>query len=330
MASGSFFSRFCEESFTTWAWFDSMHGGSEQLRNGFKAFVSRRGWMLPTRSGTIDMDGRTALMGVLNVTPDSFADGGRYLDTDKAIAHGLELVADGADIIDVGGESSRPGAAPVSAHEEMDRVLPVIQALRRAVSIPISIDTYKAQVARAALDEGSDVINDISALRFDPEMVSLVVAEKAPVVLMHMQGSPRTMQMSPHYENVVEVVKTFLLDRVRYAVEAGAEPARILVDPGIGFGKSLEHNLALLRDLPALASLGHPLLVGPSRKTFIGKVLGVGPEDRLEGTLAAMAAAVLGGANMIRVHDVKEARRAVQIADALRFGVEEAEGTESG
>jgi dihydropteroate synthase len=303
-----------------------MHGGLEELANGFNAFVSRRGWMLPTRSGEVDMKRRTALMGVLNVTPDSFSDGGNYLDADKAIAHGLELVAHGADIVDIGGESSRPGAAPVSAREEMERVLPVLRALRRAVSIPISIDTYKAQVARAALDEGADIVNDISALRSDPGMVSLVVAEKAPVVLMHMQGSPRTMQVSPHYENVVEEVKTFLLDRVRYAVEAGAEPARILIDPGFGFGKSLGHNLGLLRDLPALASLGHPLLVGPSRKTFIGKVLGVGPEDRLEGTLAAVAAAVLGGANMIRVHDVKEARRAVQIADALRFGVAEAKG----
>jgi dihydropteroate synthase len=303
-----------------------MHGGLEELANGFNAFVSRRGWMLPTRSGEVDMKRRTALMGVLNVTPDSFSDGGNYLDADKAIAHGLELVAHGADIVDIGGESSRPGAAPVSAREEMERVLPVLRALRRAVSIPISIDTYKAQVARAALDEGADIVNDISALRSDPGMVSLVVAEKAPVVLMHMQGSPRTMQVSPHYENVVEEVKTFLLERVRYAVEAGGEPARILIDPGIGFGKSLGHNLALLRDLPALASLGHPLLVGPSRKTFIGKVLGVGPEDRLEGTLAAVAAAVLGGANMIRVHDVKEARRAVQIADALRFGVAEAKG----
>lgn len=297
---------------------------------GFNAFVSVQSWVLPTRSGKINMERRTALMGVLNVTPDSFADGGRYWDAGKAVAHGLALAADGADIIDIGGESSRPGAASVSAQEEMDRVLPVIRALRRSVSIPISIDTYKAPVARAALDEGVDVINDISALRFDPEMVSLVVAEKAPVVLMHMQGTPRTMQASPHYENVVEEVKTFLLDRVRYAVEAGAEPARIFIDPGIGFGKRLEHNLALLRDLPALASLGYPLLVGPSRKTFIGKVLGVGPEDRLEGTLAAAAAAVLGGANMIRVHDVKEARRAVQIADALRFGAEAVEGTKSG
>lgn len=307
-----------------------MQGGLEQLANSFNAFAPRRGWMLPTRSGKIDMERRTALMGVLNVTPDSFSDGGKYLDTDKAVAHGLKLAADGADVIDIGGESSRPGAAPVSAQEEMDRVLPVIRALRRAVSVPISIDTYKAQVARAALDEGADVINDISALRFDPEMFSLVAAEKAPVVLMHMQGRPRTMQARPHYKNVVEEVKTFLLERVRYAVEAGAEPARILIDPGIGFGKGLEHNLALLRDLPALASLGHPLVVGPSRKTFIGKVLGVGPEDRLEGTLAAVAAAVLGGANMIRVHDVKEARRAARIADALRFGTEGAEGTKSG
>jgi dihydropteroate synthase len=302
--------------------FDSMLGSNPS--------VSRRGRVLSTRSGRIDMERRTALMGVLNVTPDSFADGGRYLDAGKAIAHGLELAADGADIIDIGGESSRPGADPVSAQEEMDRVLPVIQALRRALSVSISIDTYKAPVARAALAEGADVINDISALRFDPGMTSLVAEEKVPVVLMHMQGTPRTMQSSPHYEDVVEEVKTFLLDRIRAVAEAGVDPERILIDPGIGFGKTLEHNLTLLRELPALASLGSPLLVGPSRKTFIGKILGVGPEERLEGTLAVVAGAVLCGANMIRVHDVREARRAIQIADAIRFGKAEAEGMKSG
>lgn len=269
-------------------------------------------------------------MGVLNVTPDSFSDGGRYLDAGKAIARGFELVEEGADILDIGGESSRPGADPVSAQEEMDRVLPVIRALRRQVSVPISIDTYKARVAAAALDAGADMVNDISALNFDPEMASLAVAEKVPVVLMHMQGTPRTMQSSPHYEDVVVDVKNFLLDRIRGAADSGLDPAQILIDPGIGFGKTLAQNLALLRDLPTLAALGSPLLVGPSRKTFIGKILGVGPEDRLEGSLAAAAAAVLGGANMIRMHDVREARRAVRIADAIRFGTKESEGTESG
>ncbi|TAJ80026.1 dihydropteroate synthase [bacterium] len=269
---------------------------------------------------------RTALMGIVNVTPDSFSDGGRYFDLEKAIAHGVDLAREGADVIDVGGESTRPGARPVSAREEMERVLPVIRGLRRAVSVPISVDTYKTDVARAALDEGADMVNDISALRFDPGMASLVAAEKVPVVLMHMQGTPRTMQQRPQYQDAVEEVKEFLLSRIRFALEAGVEPDRIIIDPGIGFGKELEHNLALLRGLPALVSLGRPILVGPSRKTFIGKILGVGPEERLEGSLAAAVAAVLAGANMIRTHDVKGARRAIRIADALRFGSAESQG----
>ena len=265
-------------------------------------------------------------MGIVNVTPDSFSDGGRYFDSEKAIAHGVDLTREGADVIDVGGESTRPGARPVSVREEMERILPVIRGLRRAVSVPISVDTYKADVARAALDEGADMVNDISALRLDPGMASLVAAEKVPVVLMHMQGTPQTMQQRPQYRDVVEEVKEFLQSRIRFALEGGVEPDRIIIDPGIGFGKELEHNLALLRGLPILASLGQPILVGPSRKTFIGKILCVGSEERLEGSLAAAVAAVLAGANMIRTHDVKGAYRAIRIADALRFGSAESQG----
>lgn len=266
------------------------------------------------------MSRRTAVMGIVNVTPDSFADGGRYLDSEKAIAHGIALASQGADIVDVGGESTRPGARPVSAAEEMGRVLPVIRGLRRTLSIPISIDTTKADVARAAVDEGADMVNDISALRFDPAMAPLVAAAKLPVVLMHMLGTPRTMQQSPRYQDVVEEVKEFLRRRIRFALEAGVSAERIIIDPGIGFGKNLDHNLALLRGLPSFASLGQPLLVGPSRKTFVGKLLDAGPEERLEGSLAAAVAAVLAGANIIRTHDVKESRRAIRIADALRYG----------
>lgn len=266
------------------------------------------------------MSRRTAVMGIVNVTPDSFADGGRYLDSEKAIAHGIALASQGADIVDIGGESTRPGARPVSAGEEMGRVLPVIRGLRRALSIPISIDTTKADVARVAVDEGADMVNDISALRFDPAMAPLVAAAKLPVVLMHMLGTPRTMQQSPRYQDVVEEVKEFLRRRIRFALEAGVSEERIIIDPGIGFGKNLDHNLALLRGLPSLASLGQPLLVGPSRKTFVGKLLDAGPEGRLEGSLAAAVAAVLAGANIIRTHDVKESRRAIRIADALRYG----------
>lgn len=288
--------------------------------NGLDATVPARGWVLSTRRGSIDAARRTALMGIVNVTPDSFSDGGRYLDPGKAISHGIDLAQEGADIIDVGGESTRPGARPLSVREEIERILPVIRGLRRAVSVPISVDTYKAEVAKAALDEGADLVNDISALRFDAGMASLIAAEKVPVVLMHMQGAPRTMQQRPHYQNVVEEVREFLLGRMHFALEAGVELEQMIIDPGIGFGKELEHNLALLRQLPTLASLGRPLLVGPSRKAFIGKLLDLSPDERLEGSLAAAVAAVLAGANMIRTHDVKEARRALRIADALRFG----------
>lgn len=265
-------------------------------------------------------------MGILNVTPDSFYDGGWRLDPAKAVADGVAMAEAGADIIDIGGESTRPGAQPVSLEEEFQRVLPVIKGLRRVLSVPLSIDTYKAKVARAALDEGADMVNDISALRFDPEMASLVAMERVPIVLMHMQGTPRTMQAEPHYRDVIEEVRDFLSERLRYAIGRGAAPENIVIDPGIGFGKTLEHNLTLMGGLASLSSLGPSLLVGASRKTFIGKILGLGPDERLEGSLAATVAAVLAGANMVRVHDVREARRAVRVADAIRFGTAKAEG----
>ncbi|TMA09050.1 MAG: dihydropteroate synthase [Deltaproteobacteria bacterium] len=266
------------------------------------------------------MSRRTALMGILNVTPDSFSDRGRYGDAAAAIAHGIQLAREGADIIDIGGESTRPGARPVSAEEEKERVLPVLRGLRRELSIPLSIDTYKAEVAQAALEEGADVVNDISALRFDAAVASLVARERVPVVLMHMQGTPQTMQQRPSYQDVLGEVKDFLMGRIRFALESGVALDQIIIDPGIGFGKELEHNLDLLRGLSTLASLHRPLLVGPSRKAFIGKLLDLASEHRLEGSLAAAVAAVLGGANIIRMHDVKEARRAIGIADAIRFG----------
>jgi dihydropteroate synthase len=268
------------------------------------------------------MERRTALMGVLNVTPDSFYDGGRRLKPEKAIDDGVEMVAAGADVIDIGGESTRPGAPSISEEEELGRILPVIRGLRRAVRAPISIDTYKSNVARAALRDGADIVNDISGLRFDPAMAAMVAEEEVPVVLMHMQGTPRTMQVEPRYGDVVREVRDFLASQISHALGKGIEPEKIIIDPGIGFGKTLEHNLSLLRNLPALASLGQPLLVGTSRKTFIGKILNLPPDERLEGSLAAAVAAVLAGANMIRAHDVKETRRAVNIADAIRYRVE--------
>jgi dihydropteroate synthase len=260
-------------------------------------------------------------MGVLNITPDSFYDGGRHLDSKKAIAAGVAMVAAGADLIDIGGESTRPGAQPVSEAEELARVLPVIRGLCKEIAVPISIDTYKAQVARAALAAGADIVNDISALRFDPAMADLIAAEKVPVVLMHMQGTPRTMQADPQYTDVVREVRDFLATQLYDAMDAGIAPEAIVLDPGIGFGKSLDHNLQLLRGLSIVAALGQPILVGVSRKTFIGKILNLDAGDRLEGSLAAAVAAVLGGANIVRVHDVAETRNAVRVADALRFGV---------
>ena len=284
------------------------------------------GCAIETRHGPIDARRRTVLMGIINVTPDSFYDGGKRLDPDKAVADGIDLIEAGAEVLDVGGESTRPGAKPVSVEEELQRVLPVIRGLRRNINVPISIDTYKAQVAGAALGEGADIVNDISALRFDPQMAVLVAAEKVPIVLMHMQGTPRTMQAEPCYNDVLREVQEFLTTQVHFAIEAGVERENIIIDPGIGFGKNLEHNLTLLRGLPALASMGQPLLVGASRKTFIGKILGVEPDERLEGSLAAAIAAVFGGAHIVRVHDVKETRRAIRVADAIRFGVPEAAG----
>ena len=275
------------------------------------------GRVLKTRHGELDLCRRTALMGVLNVTPDSFSDGGQFLDSGKAIERGVKLVAEGADIIDVGGESTRPGAQPVSVEEEIGRVIPVIRGLRARIQVPLSIDTYKVEVARRALAEGADIVNDISAMRLDARMASLVADEKVPVVLMHMQGMPRTMQLSPDYMDVVGEVTEFLRLRAQAAVDAGVDPAAIVIDPGIGFGKSLEHNLTLLRDLPVLGSLGFPVLVGVSRKTFIGKILAADPEHRLEGSLAAACIAVWGGARIVRVHDLQQTFQALRIVDAI-------------
>jgi dihydropteroate synthase len=276
---------------------------------------------LHTRHGELDFTRRTLIMGIVNVTPDSFYDGGRRFDAGQAVAHGLAMAASGADIVDIGGESSRPGAEPVSAGDELARVIPVIESLRTQSAVPISIDTYKSQVARAALDAGADIVNDISALRFDSAMTSVIAQEKVPVILMHLRGTPRTMQAEPRYQDVVREVRDFLAAQLYEALDAGVAPQAIVIDPGIGFGKNLEHNLQLLRGLPALAALGQPLLVGVSRKAFIGKILNLEADQRLEGSLAAGVAAVLAGANILRVHDVAESAKAARIADAIRFGV---------
>jgi dihydropteroate synthase len=262
-------------------------------------------------------------MGVLNVTPDSFSDGGRFLDPAAAIAHGLALVEEGADILDVGGESTRPGALPVGEQEELDRVLPVIAGLRAAQArARISIDTSKAAVARAALAAGAEIVNDVSALRADPQMAAVLAESGAECCLMHMQGLPRTMQDDPRYDDVVADVRDFLAERVEFAVAAGVARERILIDPGIGFGKSEQHNLELLRRLGELAALGRPIVVGTSRKSFLGRiparVRGVTeplpPDQRLPGTIATNVLALERGASIFRVHDVALVRDALQVA----------------
>jgi dihydropteroate synthase len=258
----------------------------------------------------------TALMGVVNVTPDSFSDGGLYLDPEAAIRHGVELVEAGATILDVGGESTRPGAEAVEVGEELRRVVPVIEGLA-PVEARISVDTSKAAVAVAALDAGAEIVNDVTALRGDPEMAAVCAEAEATVVLMHMAGSPRTMQRDPAYVDVVAEVKAFLAERVEAAVAAGIEAERIWLDPGIGFGKTAEHNLELLRRLAELTELGRPLVVGTSRKSFIGKVDGSDAGERLGGTIASSVLAAAEGAAVLRVHDVAEVGQAMAVAGAV-------------
>jgi dihydropteroate synthase len=255
-------------------------------------------------------------MGVVNVTPDSFSDGGLFLDPALAVEQARKLVAEGADVLDVGGESTRPGSEGVSVAEELDRVLPVLEGLSEVVA-EISIDTTKRAVAEAALDRGASIVNDVSALRSDPELAALCAERECGVVLMHMLGSPRTMQDDPRYDDVVDEVKAFLADRIEYAMTSGVSEQRIWVDPGIGFGKTLEHNLDLLRRLGEIRSLGRPICVGTSRKSFIGKITCRDAHKRLGGTIASNVLAFANGAQVFRVHDVREVREALEVAEVL-------------
>jgi len=257
-----------------------------------------------------------SLMGVVNVTPDSFSDGGLFLDADAAIAHGRELAEQGAEVLDVGGESTRPGAEPVSAEVEIERTEPVVAALA-AAEYTVSIDTSKLSVAEAALDAGATIVNDVTALRNDPEVARLCAERGAGLVLMHMQGDPRTMQEDPRYDDVVDDVKGFLTERLEAALAAGVAEERVWLDPGIGFGKTLAHNLELLRRLGELRELGRPLVVGTSRKSFLGKVDGSPVEERIGGTIASSVLAAAEGADVLRVHDVTEVAQAVRVATAI-------------
>jgi dihydropteroate synthase len=267
--------------------------------------------------GVLDFAAKTAIMGILNVTPDSFYDGGRYVEPQAALDRAQQMVAEGADVIDIGGQSSRPGSDPVPEAEEARRVLPVVRAVAASVRTIISVDTYRAAIARAALDAGAHLINDISALRFDPDLLRVVAERRAPLILMHMQGLPRTMHLNPAYESVVDEVYAFLQERLQTAQAGGVAADRLLIDPGIGFGKGAQHNLEILRNLHHFHSLGRPIVIGTSRKSFIGNILGTDVHERLEGTAATVAAAIAQGASVVRVHDVQAMARVARMLDAM-------------
>ena len=279
------------------------------------------GWRTARR--TIDLN-EPVLMGVLNITPDSFSDGGRFLERDAALRRLEELREQGADIIDIGGESTRPGAVPVSADEELRRVMPAVEA-GVELGVPISIDTTKSAVARAALDAGAEIVNDVSGLRLDRGVADLAAERGAGLALMHMRGEPRTMQEDIHYDDLLGEIEDELRDSVQRALDAGCSPEQLVVDPGIGFGKTAEQNLALIARLERLAALGCPVLIGPSRKSFIGKILGLPVEERVEATIAACVIALLGGARIFRVHDVAEVRRALEMASVIEKQMDRAE-----
>ncbi|HKQ36221.1 MAG TPA: dihydropteroate synthase [Nitrospiraceae bacterium] len=265
----------------------------------------------------IEIPGRPLLMGVVNVTPDSFFDGGRYLDAEAAVAHAVQLVKEGADLLDIGAESTRPGADIVNEAEEHRRAIPVVTAVARAVTVPISIDTSKASVARAALDAGAVLVNDVTALRGDPDMADVVARTGAGIVLMHMHGTPRTMQQAPHYDDVVGEISEFFEERIRFAMAHGIVRRQIILDPGIGFGKLLMHNLMLLAQLRRFVQFECPLLVGVSQKAFLGQLVDRPVQERQWATAAAVAMAVDRGAGILRVHDIKAMKDVVQVAAAV-------------
>lgn len=256
-------------------------------------------------------------MGILNITPDSFYDGGKFFDCSKAIKHAKKIIEDGADIIDVGGESTRPGSDSISVTEEINRVIPVIKKLVKELNVPISIDTYKYEVAKEALKNGASLVNDITGLHEDRKIAKLVADYKAGVVIMHIKGTPKDMQLNPVYDDLIAEIIDYLKDGINVAITNGISKDSIIIDPGIGFGKQVEHNLKIIANLSKFKSLGFPLLIGTSRKSFIGKILDADVNDRLEGTLATTAISIANGANIIRVHDVKECKRVAGIVDAI-------------
>jgi len=285
----------------------------ETLKN-----ISKTHYTLLFRKRKFTLGKRTLLMGVLNITPDSFSDGGLYFNKEKAIAHGLRMVEEGADILDIGGESTRPGSKPLELEEELRRVIPVIESLTKEVDTPISIDTYKSAVAKRAIEVGAEMINDTSGLHYDPILAKVAANEDIPLALMHIRGTPETMQIDVHYESLFSEIIQYLRDSIQRAESAGVNPTKIIIDPGIGFGKTVENNLLIIKNLSEFRILGKPIMLGTSRKSFIGKILNAEVKDRLEGTLSSIAISVLNGANIIRCHDVLQAKKAVTVADAIR------------
>jgi dihydropteroate synthase len=277
----------------------------------------RKHFTLRSRMGELQLGERTLVMGVLNITPDSFSDGGHYFEPQRAIEHGLRMAEEGADIIDIGGESSRPGSDPLSPDEELKRIIPAIERLASSLAIPLSVDTNKALVAERAIEAGAQMINDISGLRFDPQLPEVAARYDTPLIIMHIKGSPKTMQQDPSYDDLMGEIIDYLQEGIERAERAGVDPHQVIVDPGIGFGKRVQDNLTIIHRLAELNTLGRPLLIGTSRKSFIGSVLNAAVNQREVGTVATVAVSVLKGAHIVRVHDVASARQAVDMADAI-------------
>jgi dihydropteroate synthase len=277
----------------------------------------RKEYSIQIRGRNCTLGQRTWLMGILNITPDSFSDGGLYYNKQNAVNRGIQLIEEGADILDIGGESSRPGSDPITAEEEKKRILPVLSEIRKKTDTFISVDTTKSEVLKAALDQGADILNDISGMRFDPKMLEVASEKNIPVVIMHMKGTPKNMQKMPKYKNVIEEIKSFLKKRVKTALKAGIKKNKIIIDPGIGFGKRLKDNLKIIGNLSSFNELDLPILIGVSRKSFIGNLLNVTSDQRIEGTIASSLVSVLQGAHILRSHDIASLKKAVIVTEAI-------------
>jgi len=294
---------------------------SESLRETLKN-ITKTHYAIRCKQKKYLLGKQTLLMGILNITPDSFYDGGQYFGKESAIDHGIRMAEEGADILDIGGESTRPGSKPLPLEEELRRVIPVIEVLAKKLDVPVSIDTYKSAVAEMAIDAGAQIINDISGLHFDPDLGKVASKKDVPLILMHIRGTPETMQKDVHYNSLFSEILRYLKESIQRAEYAGVDPQQIVIDPGIGFGKTVEDNLLIIKNLSEFRILGKPILLGTSRKNFIGKILNAEANERLEGTLSTIAIGVLNGAHIVRCHDVLQAKKAITVADAIRLAEE--------